>query len=91
MPLPAERTMSSPWLTECERELIHQPGAIQSWGALLIADEAELIVRYASANLADYIQVSAADAIGIIAAEPPAPRRAPPLPPPPYGRASARG
>ena len=64
MPLPAERTMSSPWLTECERELIHQPGAIQSWGALLIADEAELIVRYASANLADYIQVSAADAIG---------------------------
>jgi diguanylate cyclase (GGDEF)-like protein/PAS domain S-box-containing protein len=56
--------MSSPWIASCEREQIHMPGAIQSWGAMLIAGEADLIVRFASANLADFIEFSAAEALG---------------------------
>lgn len=47
----------------CHQEPIHAPGAIQHWGALLIADDAGLIVSHASANLADVFGVAAADAL----------------------------
>jgi diguanylate cyclase (GGDEF)-like protein/PAS domain S-box-containing protein len=56
--------MPNPWIASCEREQIHMPGTIQSWGALLVAGEADLIVRHASANLAAFIELSASDAIG---------------------------
>jgi diguanylate cyclase (GGDEF)-like protein/PAS domain S-box-containing protein len=56
--------MSSPWIPACERDPIHTPNAVQSWGALLIASEADLIVHHASANLAAFIGLPAQDAIG---------------------------
>jgi light-regulated signal transduction histidine kinase (bacteriophytochrome)/ActR/RegA family two-component response regulator/HPt (histidine-containing phosphotransfer) domain-containing protein len=48
----------------CEIEPIHAPDAIQSWGALLIADASDFVVRYASANLEAFLPVAALDAIG---------------------------
>ncbi len=55
---------SSPWLPACEAEAIHLPGAIQSWGALLIAGAGDGIVRHASANLADFTGIAAHAALG---------------------------
>ncbi len=51
-------------LYPCETQQIAAPGAIQPWGALLIADEQSLLVRHASANLAAFLGKPAADAIG---------------------------
>jgi light-regulated signal transduction histidine kinase (bacteriophytochrome)/CheY-like chemotaxis protein len=48
----------------CAEVSISAPGAIQSWGALLIADARDQIVRHASANLGDFLGVEALDAIG---------------------------
>jgi light-regulated signal transduction histidine kinase (bacteriophytochrome)/CheY-like chemotaxis protein len=45
-------------------EAIRAPGAIQAWGALLIADGTDLIVSHASANLAAVLGTEPADAIG---------------------------
>lgn len=56
--------MGSPWIEACERELIHAPDTTQSWGALLIAGEDDLRLRYASANLDQLLGVTAADALG---------------------------
>ena len=56
--------MPSPWIVSCESEPIHMPGAIQGWGALLVARETDLIVRHASANLSEFIDIPAGDAIG---------------------------
>ncbi len=56
--------MPDPWIAACELEPIHMPGATQSWGALLIVGEADQIVRHASANLGDFIELSASEAIG---------------------------
>jgi light-regulated signal transduction histidine kinase (bacteriophytochrome)/CheY-like chemotaxis protein/HPt (histidine-containing phosphotransfer) domain-containing protein len=55
---------ADPWIPACEREPIHLPGAIQGWGALLVADAASLRVRHASANLQNFIGLAAGDAIG---------------------------
>jgi|GEM_PF-639199 len=48
----------------CEIEAIHAPDAIQPWGALLVADAGELIVRQASANLHAFLGLTAQEAIG---------------------------
>ena len=37
-------------LSNCDRELVQFPGAIQAHGAMLIVDEPDLIIRQASAN-----------------------------------------
>ena len=52
-------------IAACESEAIHSPGSIQPWGAMLIADEHDLTVRHASANLHAYLGVAGADAIGL--------------------------
>jgi diguanylate cyclase (GGDEF)-like protein len=51
-------------LTECDREPIHIPGAVQPHGALLAVDPATWYVTHASANLAAFIVSEAADVLG---------------------------
>ena len=51
-------------LTNCDKEPIHIPGSIQPRGALLAVLEPELLVTWVSANLADYLPVTPADALG---------------------------
>lgn len=53
-------------LTNCDREPIHQLGAIQPFGFLLVLSS-EWIVRRASANLADYLGIDAESALGVAA------------------------
>ena len=50
-------------LTNCDREPIHVPGAIQPHGALIATDR-DLVVRQASANLAAYLGVDVTAAVG---------------------------
>lgn len=50
-------------LTNCDREPIHQLGAIQPFG-FLVAFSADWLVRRASANVADYLGQSAEDLLG---------------------------
>lgn len=42
-------------LSNCDRELVQFPGAIQPHGAMLIVDEPEYIIRQASENCADFV------------------------------------
>lgn len=51
-------------LTNCERELIHLAGAIQSHGALLVLRETDLVVLQASENPAWLIGAQTADLLG---------------------------
>ncbi len=51
-------------LDNCAAEPIHVPGAIQPHGVLVAVTEPGLRVAVASANLADWFGVAAADAIG---------------------------
>ncbi|WP_254511678.1 ATP-binding protein [Anatilimnocola floriformis] len=53
-----------PDLTNCDREPIHQPGAIQPHGALLVCDAETLIVTHASDNLERLCGIPAQAAIG---------------------------
>jgi chemotaxis family two-component system sensor kinase Cph1 len=53
-----------PDLTNCDRELIHQPGAIQPHGALLVCNAADLVITHASENLERLCGVAATAAIG---------------------------
>lgn len=51
-------------LTNCDREPIHELGAVQPFG-FLIAVSADWLVTRASANLAEFLGVSAEDALGL--------------------------
>ena len=51
-------------LTECDREPIHIPGAVQPHGALLAVDSTSWRITHASANLAEFLGVEAAAALG---------------------------
>src|SRR5690606_18534026 len=51
-------------LTNCDREPIHVPGAIQPHGVLLVLGEPGLEVRQASANAAAFCGVSVDDLAG---------------------------
>lgn len=53
-----------PDLTNCDREPIHQPGAIQPHGALLVCNAADLVITHASENLERLCGVTAKAAIG---------------------------
>jgi light-regulated signal transduction histidine kinase (bacteriophytochrome)/CheY-like chemotaxis protein len=55
---------TTPPMLSCTAAQIAAPGAIQQWGALLIADETTLLVRQASANLAAFLGTPASAAIG---------------------------
>lgn len=50
-------------LTNCDREPIHQLGSVQPFGFLL-AVSSDWIVMRASANLAEFLEVTEANAIG---------------------------
>ncbi|MGO7208055.1 hypothetical protein ACCT30_44450, partial [Rhizobium ruizarguesonis] len=50
-------------LTNCDREPIHQLGSVQPFGFLL-AVSSDWIVTRASANLAEFLGVAQADALG---------------------------
>lgn len=51
-------------LSNCDRELVQFPGAIQPHGAMLIVDEPGYVIRQASANCGAIIGYPAADLIG---------------------------
>jgi diguanylate cyclase (GGDEF)-like protein len=51
-------------LSECDREPIHLPGAIQPHGALLAVDASSLRVNLASANLSAFLEIDAVAALG---------------------------
>ncbi|PKO88781.1 MAG: hypothetical protein CVU16_13215 [Betaproteobacteria bacterium HGW-Betaproteobacteria-10] len=51
-------------LDRCAMEAIHTPGAIQPSGALLVIDGATLLAVQASENLADYLGLTPAAALG---------------------------
>ncbi len=51
-------------LANCESEPIHIPGAIQPHGAFVSCRGPELLVAQASANLAQFFEISAKDAVG---------------------------
>ncbi len=51
-------------LTNCDREPIHVPGAIQPHGALLVLREPELTIRRASANAPELLGVPPSSLLG---------------------------
>ena len=50
--------------SNCDRELVQFPGAIQPHGAMLIVDESDYVVLQASANSADVLGIAAKDLLG---------------------------
>jgi light-regulated signal transduction histidine kinase (bacteriophytochrome) len=57
-------TQGTGFLDECEREALHQIGAIQPFGALLGGLVGDQTVRFASANLAEWIGLDANAVLG---------------------------
>ena len=57
-------SQSPGFLDECEREALHQIGAIQPFGALLGGCAGDDTVHYASANLESWLGIAPAAAIG---------------------------
>ncbi len=55
---------SLPDLSQCERELIHLPGAIEPHGALLVVDEPKLTILQASSNTQLLLGISAEALLG---------------------------
>lgn len=51
-------------LANCEREQVHQPGRIQSFGILIGINQSTLCVQYASENVEQVLQMSADRLIG---------------------------
>ncbi|TLU72086.1 bifunctional diguanylate cyclase/phosphodiesterase [Lichenicoccus roseus] len=60
----AERPVGDPELSECDREPIHIPGAIQPHGALLAASEDDWRISHASANLSEVLGLDAHAMLG---------------------------
>ena len=55
----------TPSLSDCAREPIHIPGAIQAHGTLLVLAEPDLTVTHAAANLARYLGVPPEEVLGV--------------------------
>jgi two-component system, chemotaxis family, sensor kinase Cph1 len=51
-------------LTNCDREPIHIPGAIQSYGVLLVLEEPSLTIIQASANAPSLLSINAGSVVG---------------------------
>jgi len=51
-------------LDNCAREPIHIPGMIQPHGLLLVLDQAALVIRQASNNALDLVNISASELVG---------------------------
>ena len=60
----AERSAIELALRECEREPIHIPGAIQTYGVLLSVDPNDLVIQNASENTLEHWGVQAKDLVG---------------------------
>jgi PAS domain S-box-containing protein len=56
--------LSAPDISECAREPIHIPNAVQPHGALLAASLDGTRITHASANLNEFLEVRAADVLG---------------------------
>ena len=56
--------MAVPDLTNCEKELIHIPGKIQSHGFLVAVDTNSGLINYVSENIARFIHAEAATVLG---------------------------
>ncbi|UEM21568.1 GAF domain-containing protein [Skermanella mucosa] len=54
----------APSLSDCAREPIHIPGAVQAHGTLLVLAEPDLTVTHAAANLARYLGVPLEEVLG---------------------------
>lgn len=52
-------------LTDCDREPIHLPGAVQPHGALVAVTEPALVATIVSANVADIVGVAPDDLLGV--------------------------
>ena len=50
-------------LTDCDRELVHIPGTIQSFGVLFAVDE-EMKVAQVSENVTDHLSLRVDDVLG---------------------------
>ncbi|MEM7397684.1 MAG: ATP-binding protein [Pseudomonadota bacterium] len=50
--------------SNCDRELVQYPGAIQPHGAMLIVDETDYVILQASANSIDVLGIEAEDLLG---------------------------
>lgn len=50
--------------SNCDRELVQFPGAIQPHGAMLIVDESDYVILQASANTGDVLGIQAKDLLG---------------------------
>ncbi|UEG55259.1 GAF domain-containing protein [Mucilaginibacter daejeonensis] len=55
-------------LTNCDRELIHIPGKVQSHG-FLVAIDGSYVINYVSENLSEYLPIAARDLLGKPVAE----------------------
>jgi light-regulated signal transduction histidine kinase (bacteriophytochrome) len=51
-------------LTDCDRELIHVPGAVQAHGVLLVVSEPDLVIRQASLSLRRHLELNAERMLG---------------------------
>lgn len=51
-------------LSNCDREPIHIPGLVQSWGFLVVVNAATSIINYVSANILDYLNITAGSILG---------------------------
>ncbi|WP_207425825.1 ATP-binding protein [Pedobacter sp. SYSU D00535] len=51
-------------LSNCDREPIHIPGSIQSWGFLVVVKVSTNIIQYVSANILDYLNITAGSVLG---------------------------
>ena len=55
---------AAPDLTNCERELIHIPGKIQSHGFLVAVDTKSGLISYVSENIASFVHAEPASVLG---------------------------
>ncbi|WP_299491530.1 HWE histidine kinase domain-containing protein [Acaryochloris sp. IP29b_bin.137] len=51
-------------ISNCEREPIHIPGCIQSFGALIATDKHVELITHVSSNIGDFLGTSAQEALG---------------------------
>ena len=51
-------------VSECDREPIHIPGAIQPFGVLLALSEPKMVVTQVSDNASDHLSMAADDILG---------------------------
>ncbi|WP_207420375.1 ATP-binding protein [Desertivirga brevis] len=51
-------------LSNCDREPIHIPGQVQSWGFIVVVNATSNIINYVSSNILDHLNVTAGSILG---------------------------